>query len=162
MASLARVCVAALAIGSIAIASIASAADALGVKPKPGDKCPVCGMFVAKYPDWVAGVTFGDGTYAVFDGPKDMLKYWLEPARYRVARDRTMKRPFVTDYYTLKPIDARAAFYVAGSDILGPMGHELIPFAAEEAARDFLRDHGGKRIIRFEDVNLVFLRALDS
>ncbi len=31
------------------------------ITPKPTDKCPVCGMFVSKYPDWVAQVVYRDG-----------------------------------------------------------------------------------------------------
>jgi hypothetical protein len=40
------------------------------VKPGPKDKCPVCGMFVAKYPDWVAALVFSDGSTVFFDGVK--------------------------------------------------------------------------------------------
>ena len=31
------------------------------------------------------------------------------------------------EYYSLTRIDARAAWYVIGSGVVGPMGHELIP-----------------------------------
>ena len=37
----------------------------------------------------------------------------------------------VTDYYAVEPIAARDAWYVVGSDVLGPMGHELVPLATE-------------------------------
>jgi len=39
-------------------------------------KCPVCGMFVAKYPDWTASARFKDGTTYYYDGPKDMLSHF--------------------------------------------------------------------------------------
>ena len=32
-------------------------------KPAAGDKCPVCGMFVAKYPDFLAEIVFKDGSH---------------------------------------------------------------------------------------------------
>ena len=37
--------------------------------PAPGarDTCPVCGMFVARYPEWVATVLWQDGHAAHFD-----------------------------------------------------------------------------------------------
>ncbi|MGQ9653410.1 MAG: nitrous oxide reductase accessory protein NosL, partial [Thermodesulfobacteriota bacterium] len=38
------------------------------LRPGPKDKCPVCGMFVAKYPDWTAQVLFKDGRSVFFDG----------------------------------------------------------------------------------------------
>ena len=40
-------------------------------------------------------------------------------------------------------IDGRSAHYVVGSDVTGPMGKELIPFATREAALEFSKDHGG-------------------
>ena len=49
--------------------------------PGPGDTCPVCGMFVAKYPEWIATIVFGDGTAVHFDGAKDMFKYLLDMAK---------------------------------------------------------------------------------
>jgi nitrous oxide reductase accessory protein NosL len=147
----------AIALGA---ASFAIAGDELGVSPGARDKCPVCGMFVAKYPEWIAAVKLPDGKYAFFDGPKDLFTFWLDRARYAPGADRGSMAAFVTDYYTTKLIDARSAHYVAGSDVLGPMGRELVPFASESDAREFLRDHLGKRIVAFDDVNLVFLEAL--
>ncbi|HEX9136436.1 MAG TPA: nitrous oxide reductase accessory protein NosL, partial [Nitrospirota bacterium] len=32
------------------------------VRPAAGDRCPVCGMFVSKYPDWTAEIVFQDGS----------------------------------------------------------------------------------------------------
>ena len=63
---------AAILVALIAV-SPAWAAEHKPVKPSPKDKCPVCGMFVAKYPDFVAQVIFQDGSYAVFDGAKDLF-----------------------------------------------------------------------------------------
>ena len=45
------------------------------VKPSDRDRCPVCGMFVAGFPEWNAEIIYRGGTYRVFDGPKDMFKY---------------------------------------------------------------------------------------
>ena len=38
-------------------------------------KCPVCGMFVNKYPKWTAVIETSDGTNYYFDGVKDMMKF---------------------------------------------------------------------------------------
>ena len=56
------------------------------------------------------------------------------------------------DYYSLQPVDAHSAFYVVGSDVFGPMGKELIPFEKATAAQEFLRDHQGKKVLRFSDI----------
>ena len=61
------------------------------IEPARKDKCPVCGMFVHKYPKWVAEIIFKDGTHAVFDGPKDtyvegLLFHRLSHLYYSVQR----------------------------------------------------------------------------
>ena len=68
----------------------------------------------------------------------------------------------VTDYYGLARSDAHSAWYVIGSDTLGPMGHELIPLVTEEDAQGFLADHAGRRILRFGDVTPDLIRDLNA
>ena len=58
-------------------------------------------------------------------------------------------------------IDGREAFYVLGSDVYGPMGKELIPFEKETEARGFLKDHGGRSILRYREVTPAVLKLLD-
>jgi nitrous oxide reductase accessory protein NosL len=58
-------------------------------------------------------------------------------------------------------VDARAASYVSGSDVYGPMGRELVPFARREDAEEFRRDHHGTAILAFGDVTPDVVRALD-
>ena len=139
-----------------------AAAQALP-KPGPRDTCPVCGMLVAKYPNWVAVVTYQDGHAHFFDGAKDMFKFWFDPPKYAAGHSRaTMTAIWVTDYYNLKPVDAKKAYYVVGSDVLGPMGHEFVPLANQEDANDFLKEHQGKRILRFEQVTKEMPGLLDA
>lgn len=156
-----RAILVAVAAAALAASAPARAADADPIVPRPGDKCPVCGMFVARYPDWLAGVRFADGAYAVFDGAKDLFRFWFEPERHAPGRTRKdIVRLFVSDYYGVQQVDARAAWFVVGSDVLGPMGHELVPFATEAGAREFARDHRGKRVLRFDDVTPALLKEL--
>ena len=65
------------------------------------------------------------------------------------------------EYYDMELIDVRKAFFVIGSDVYGPMGHELIPFATEEDARTFMSDHKGKSILRFEEITPRVIEKLD-
>ncbi len=130
--------------------------------PVPKGNCAVCGMYVANFPDWAAVVTFRDGGQAWFDGPKDLFTYLLDLKRYapkRAAGDITTIQ--VKDYYALKPTDARKASFVLGSDVLGPMGKELVPFGSEAGARDFLKDHHGKKVLAFADINPGTLKDLE-
>ncbi len=127
------------------------------------EKCPVCGMFVTMFPDWVCSIEFKDGTKALTDGPKDMFKFYHDMARYDRARKQAdVSRVLVTDYYGLSLIDGRQARYVVGSDVFGPMGRELVPFAEEAGAKEFLRDHKGKKIVGFKDVDQAFLKAMEQ
>jgi len=132
--------------------------------PAPGakDTCPVCGMFVALYPDWTATVLYQDGHAHHFDGAKDLFKYLLNLPKYAPGHQQAdIAAIGVTEYYGVARIDARAAWYVIGSDVLGPMGHELIPLATQAEAEDFQRDHKGKRRVRFDEVNPALLEQLD-
>lgn len=132
------------------------------VKPAPTDKCPVCGMFVAKYPDFVARIDFKDGSYAFFDGVKDMLKFYFQPEKYQPGRQAAdIISLAVTDYYSMELFDAKAAFYVIGSEVYGPMGRELIPCRSAAAAEEFKRDHGGQAILTFPDLKPEILVGLD-
>jgi len=132
------------------------------VKPAEKDKCPVCGMFVAKYPDWVAEVVFRDGTYRVFDGSKDMFKYLADLKTYeRSRKQEDISAIFVTDYYDVRPINAHKAFFVIGSDVYGPMGAEFVPFEKESDAKEFKKDHDGRRILKFSDVTPAVLKTFE-
>ncbi len=59
-------------------------------EPGPKDTCPVCGMFVALYPDWVATVLYQDGHAHHFDGAKDLFKYLLDLPKYAPGHARTL------------------------------------------------------------------------
>ncbi|MDD5390463.1 MAG: nitrous oxide reductase accessory protein NosL [Gallionellaceae bacterium] len=131
--------------------------------PAPRDMCPVCGMVISKYPAWTATVVYRDGHAHHFDGAKDLFKYLFDVPRYaRGHRAQDITRIGVSEYYDLKRIDARQAWFVIGSDVLGPMGHELIPLASRLDAEEFLRDHHGRRILRFEEVTREMPGKLDT
>jgi len=142
---------------------VACASAQTAPKPGPRDLCPVCGMLVSKYPNWVATVVWKDGRSHHFDGAKDLFKYLLDLPKYAPGRRREeISLLAVTDFYNLAKIDARHAWYVTGSDALGPMGHEPVPLATRADAEEFLKDHKGKRILRFDDVTAKDLAQLDS
>ncbi len=146
----------------VLIPGMAHAAEYKAVTPGPSDKCPVCGMFVAKYPDFVAQVIFRYGGYAVFDGSKDLFRYLQNLGTYAPSRRGSdVAAIYVTDYYSLTPVDGKAAWYVVGSDVYGPMGRELVPFGKESEAREFLADHKGKALLRFPEVTPAVLKGLD-
>ena len=127
-------------------------------KPSEKERCQVCGMFVAKYPAWLAQLRLADGKTLFFDGVKDMMAWYFEPQKY--GGSSSVIEVYVTDYYSQAWIDGTKAFYVSGSDTMGPMGHELIPFDSEKAAAVFKKDHHGKKILSFEQIDLEMIEAM--
>jgi nitrous oxide reductase accessory protein NosL len=128
--------------------------------PGESDRCPVCGMLVAPYPEWIGQVRHDDGTTVFFDGCKDLFTYLLSLDRYAPDKRRSnVAAIFVTNYYDGEVISARTAYYVVGSNVMGPMGPELVPHRSCEAAHDFTQDHDGRRILRFDEITPAMLRA---
>ena len=117
------------------------------------EKCPVCGMFVAKYDQWLTQIVVDDQKPLVFDGVKDMMAYYFNSENYGGAGDLSHAEIWVRNYYTLDYIDGRSAFYVIGSDVLGPMGDELIPFSTGAEAENFKKDHAGAAILGFDEID---------
>lgn len=145
----------------LALAGPTLAAQKAPAAPKDA-KCPVCGMLVAKYPDWNATIVYRDGTTAYFDGPKDLFNYYLNPRKYDPTRKHSdIAAITVKDYYSLAIIDARQAYFVVGSNVLGPMGKELIPFAKKSDADGFRADHLGRKQLRFPEVTSELLKSLE-
>jgi len=145
-----------------ALAPAAMAADKGTSSVTAKAKCPVCGMFVAKYPDWTSTARFKDGTTHYFDGPKDLFSYYLDPNGYTPGkRQSDITALGVKEYYSLEMIDPKTAFFVMGSDVYGPMGSELIPFKTEKDAAAFKADHKGKRILRLNEITKQLIKSLN-
>jgi nitrous oxide reductase accessory protein NosL len=131
--------------------------------PPQKEKCPVCGMFVSMFADWNARIEFKDSTRAIFDGSKDMFKYYLDVKKYNSSKSKEeVTAVIVKDYYTKIDIDALQAFFVIWSDVYGPMGHEPIPFEKEADAKKFMGEHKGKDILRFKDISMDMITSLDN
>jgi len=118
------------------------------------EKCQVCGMFLHYYPTWIAQINYPKGETYKFDGVKDMLKFYFN-------NEKGIVDVLVQDYYTLETLDARTAYYVIGSDVLGPMGNELIPFKSKKSADSFSLDHKGKKVLSFQKLTSKLVHNLD-
>lgn len=109
-------------------------------------RCPVCGMYPARAPSWAAQVIFHDGAVHFFDSPVNLHVFLADVSRYNRAYERAdVAVSFVTDVESGQWIDAGQAFYVFGSDALGPMRDGNLPaFASQEAAQRFADARGGR------------------
>ena len=82
-----------------------------------------------------------------------MMKYYFK-------NGKKFDKLFVSDYYKLRKIPAKEAFFVVGSDVFGPMGEEFVPFESEDGALNFAKDHGGKKLLKFDEIEESMLKEL--
>jgi len=118
------------------------------------EKCPVCGMFLYKYPEWISRINYSEKSYG-FDGIKDLMKFYFE-------NQTNIEEILVQDYYTQETLEAREAYFVTGSDVYGPMGNELLAFRDKKSAQRFMIDHRGKELLRFEEITVQKVYKLDE
>jgi nitrous oxide reductase accessory protein NosL len=145
------------------LVAVSFAAGPEDVTPSKDYRCPVCGMYVSMFPDWNARIKFKDSTVAIFDGSKDMFKYYLDMRKYNPSKSKDeVTAILVKDYYSTADIDALQAYFVIWSDVYGPMGHEPIPFEKEADAKEFLMEHKDMKILRFQDVMPEVILSLDN
>jgi len=115
-------------------------------------RCPVCGMYPARYPRWAAQIVFRDGATHFFDSPVDLFGFMNGVGRHSspyTAKEAAAQ--FVTDFETGEWVAAGTAFYVNGSSVLGPMRDADLPaFGRRASAEAFARARGGKVLAHAE------------
>lgn len=129
------------------------------------EKCPVCGMFVYKYPKWAAVLEIkrnNEFSKLYFDGVKDLIKFYINPSKWGNYNNIKINKIIVTDYYNQTAIDGKKAVYVIGSDVFGPMGKELIPFENKSGAMAFIKYHGGSVINSFGNISSNTIKMLEE
>lgn len=128
-----------------------------------GVRCPVCGMYPSKSPDWAAQVIFANGDAHFFDSPLSLFLYLANVPRYSAGRSANdIVARYVTDGAGSGWTDAAAAHYVHGSSARGPMRAGNLPaFASAQEAERFAAARGG-RVLAFADVDAALLASLDS
>ncbi len=131
-------------------------------RPIPADaRCPVCGMFPARSPQWAAQVVFEDGATQFFDSPVSMFTYLGAVERYAAGRSvGQIVAQYVKDSSTDRWWPAQQAFYVNGSNALGPMRAGNLPaFAREDDAQHFAQQRGGQ-VMSAHHITPALLRTL--
>jgi copper chaperone NosL len=131
-----------------------SGLEMLAPKPIPADaRCPVCGMYPARFPRWAAQIVFKDGASHYFDSPVDMFVLLQRIDRYsRRYALKDIAISYVTDFETGQWIEAHHAFFVHGSNAAGPMRNADLPaFSTRKSADAFARSRGGK-VLTFRQV----------
>ncbi|WP_206485231.1 nitrous oxide reductase accessory protein NosL [Thalassotalea sp. G2M2-11] len=129
------------------------------------DECHLCGMLVANFSGPKAelyknGVNQQESSKVhKFCSTRDMFSFYLDPENKRnvttIYVHDMSKSPWdePNDSYF---IDARTAWFVAGSNKTGAMGATLASFAKKVDAQQFAQEFGGQ-VLSFEQVDLSVL-----
>ena len=131
-------------------------------RPVPADaRCPVCGMFPARQPLWAGQAVYRDGAAHFFDSPVDLMQFLTAVERYSAGRSAAdVHTSWVTDAAGRGWVELTKAWFVHGSDALGPMRRGDLPaFADEAGAAEFAGRRGG-RVLAFEAVTPAILKSL--
>lgn len=128
--------------------------------PGPKDRCPVCGMYVIRHRKHLAGLQFKDGKTVFFCSTKCFFHAYHHWKDYFPGRKKgQIAHMWVTEYYRVKPIPAKEAFYLVGCDLIGPMGYMIVPVQDLKAAQVLKKDHHCSRILSFEEVTPEIVEA---
>lgn len=116
----------------------------------PADRCPVCAMRPARYLKSACAIQLADGRTFYFCETGCMLRAWLHPDIHLGADKRALARVVAREYFTGAHLDGNAAVWVAGSDVIGPMGPMIVPLDGDDHLAAFRRRHGGRVVFRLE------------
>ena len=123
------------------------------------DECHICGMLITRFGGPKGEVFRKDqgGKALKFCSTKDMFSYYLDPENTRnisqlMVHDMS-KMPWGSDSIDDNHlINAKTAWFVAGSSKKGAMGSTLASFSLQKDAQNFAKEFGGK-VLSFNEVN---------
>ena len=116
------------------------------------DRCPVCAMQVSKHKKFACAVQLMNGNTFYFCGSGCMIRSWMHPEIFLGATEEELKRSVVQDYFTGEQVPGRSVYWVAGSDVIGPMGPALVPLKNEQDLDVFKKRHGAKAVFRLSEM----------
>ncbi len=117
------------------------------------DRCPVCGMKAIEHRKFASAIQMNDNTTYYFCGTGCMIRSWVHPEIFLARPTTDLKRPVVKEYFSGRETDARDIIFVAGSDIIGPMGPALVPVMDAASVKVFKKRHGGKTEFLLKDMS---------
>ena len=124
------------------------------------DECHVCGMVVLDFPG-AKGQAVEKGSVKKFCSTGELIGWWLQPEN-RVLDAKLYVHDMAHSSWEQPDdahlVDAKSAWYVAGTQLQGAMGAVLASFSDEAAARQLAAGHGGQ-VLRFEEIDQAVLQA---
>jgi len=121
-------------------------------------------MPLKKYEKWLAEAELENGQKKQFVSVKAMMQvYFHQPFFIKHGLlSAPIRNIYVQDWLSGKRIEAKKAYYVFGSRLVGPHGDDLIPFESEANAKRFIAEHGGTKILPFTRLSKTLIRYLDT
>ncbi len=116
---------------------------------------PVYMIDVNKDKRFNAKIELSDGEKILFCCPKAMFDLYFRPMdypEYKIKSENDFKKLMVKDFISGEWIDAKKAFYVFGSRLLGPKGDDLIPLGSKKNVALFKNRYGGSRVLTFDEI----------
>jgi len=128
-------------------------------------ECLVRHLKVYKDPRWAVKIELNNGKKIYFSSPKSMFEFYHRPGKWYdmgVKSEKDFKNIIVTDYLTMKLINAKDAFYIYGSRVHSPAGDDLVVIENEADAKEFSLKYGGKRIFKFNEISDALIRLING
>lgn len=126
-------------------------------------RCPVCGMYPYRTPQWAAQIVFNDQSASFFDSPLDLFRFLNNMMLFdKQHKPADVGAIWVADYTTKAWIDAKKVLFVIGSQARGPMNEANLPaFATREAADAHVKAQGGK-VLLFTDITRELIKSFTA
>jgi len=115
-------------------------------------RCAYCGMPLDSQSPWNAELVSADGRKVEFDSPRCALLAWRTG---RIEAEDVL----VQDYYDRMWRSGRDVLFVASSDVVGPMGADLVPIDRARSSQ-FAHEHSGTRPLSLSQITIELLREL--
>ena len=127
--------------------------------------CEIRKIKLYESPVWASKIDLKDGKSVFFCSPKSMFEFYYNQEKWEIFGIKDIsdfQNILVTDYKTLKIIDATKAFFVYGSNKTSPSGDDLVVFESKENAQNYAQNNNGKRILSFTEVKNSLIRLLNG
>lgn len=127
--------------------------------------CEIRKIKVYKNPIWVSKIDFSNGKNVYFCSTKSMFEFYFNPKKWKTFKQNKiedLKNIIVTDFKTFKPINAKKAYFVYGSNQISPAGDDLVSFKSLNDAKIFMKKYNGKRVLKFNEIKNSLINLLNG
>lgn len=128
-----------------------------------GDECHVCGMLITEWPGAKGqSINTQNGQTLKFCSTVDMFSWLLQPENRTLQAKIYVHDMSKTHWDSPEDehlMDAREAWFVTGSRLLGAMGPSLASFSDRDSAEQLVAEQGG-RVLAFNEIDLDVLQEI--